>query len=215
MPKTFVNLVGQKFGRLTVTSLEGRMDARRDRLWGCDCECGKRLVTSGERLKNGQTVSCGCFREEVRGKCLVVHGMSDTRPHIIWMGMHQRCYNEKSLSFKRYGARGIRVCKRWNDFSKFWEDMKDGYRDDLTIERKENNGNYEPGNCRWATRSEQARNRRTNFILEHGGVRMTLKEWSEKAGVPLGTLQGRVRAGWSTEDVLNRPIRKVSSRDSR
>ena len=132
------------------------------------------------------------------------HGMRYTRLYNIWRSMNQRCYNEKSVNFGRYGARGITVCDEWKeDFQSFHEwAMANGYSEELTIDRIDVNGNYEPSNCRWSTYKEQANNKRNSRIIECNGVSHTLGEWSEITGIRLATIWERLRKGWSPERAL-------------
>lgn len=130
----------------------------------------------------------------------------------IWHGMKDRCLNKKGKNYASYGGRGITICEEWaNSFETFrdWA-MANGYRDDLTIERKENDGPYSPENCRWATEKEQANNRRSSRFIEHRGETHTLKEWAEIAGMSLEALKYRIDSGWSIEDALTKPVAKKS-----
>lgn len=159
------NLKGNKYGRLTVLS---KANYNKYTWWNCVCDCGNKTVVRGDRLLNGTTLSCGCLRKEVAKETQLLnfktHGKYKTRLHRIWTNMIQRCYNEKSKSFKYYGGKGIIVCEEWlNSFQTFYDwAMANGYEEHLTIDREDNDGNYEPSNCRWITLAEQQKNRSNN-----------------------------------------------------
>ncbi len=139
---------------------------------------------------------------------LYVHGGTGTRLHNIWLSMRERCHRENHSYYGDYGGRGITICDEWDDFTKFrdWA-IANGYADNLTIDRIDSNGNYEPLNCRWATMKEQQNNRRSNRIVYYKGLKYTLTELSEKAGINKTTLKERLNNGWSVEDAVNRPVR--------
>ena len=155
----------------------------------------------------------GADRRKTEGGELPVwvrHGMEGTRLYKIWDCMKQRCTNQNSPNFENYGGRGITVCKEWEDFVNFlsWAE-KSGYKDTLSLDRKNNDGPYSPDNCRWSTRIEQQRNKRTNHFLTYNGKTRTIAEWGEITGILPATIQHRIcRDGWSVEDALLTPPRK-------
>jgi hypothetical protein len=136
------------------------------------------------------------------------HGQSKTKDYSRWRGMHTRCYNANHETYPKYGARGIRVCERWHTFENFLADMGNAPTAEHSIERINNDGNYEPGNCRWATTKEQARNRRSSRYLEHDGERLTVAEWAERMGVSAWVIENRLRRGWPTGRIFEPPRQK-------
>ncbi|KKN40974.1 hypothetical protein LCGC14_0728060 [marine sediment metagenome] len=212
-----MNLAGQKFGRLTVTEThERRTDPGGGTVrifWLCACSCGEERWVVAGHLRSGHTQSCGCWpRERLRARS-TTHDKTGTREHRAWKSMLARCFNPNAANYANYSARGIRVCKRWRGkqgFSNFLADMGP-VPSKLTLERIDNNGNYEPGNCRWATRLEQNRNKRTNRFLTHDGRTLPLCQWVEIKGLSRSTIASRLARGWSDKEALTLPLRKRRS----
>jgi hypothetical protein len=208
-----VNLSGQKFGRWYVL---GRAPNKGNcTMWRCRCECGNIRVVEGYSLKSGLSKSCGCLHNELLIERCTKHGCAKQnakeRIYQIWASMKKRCYNPKSQYYYLYGGRGITVCDEWlgeHGAENFVEwALSSGYREDLTLDRKDNNGNYEPSNCRWATQKEQANNKRNNHYIIHNGEKHTIKEWSEIKGLTYSALFHRISRGWNIEEALNAPIK--------
>lgn len=194
-----LDLKGKRFGRLVALEEVGR-SSEGQVLWKCQCDCGNTSLVRATALRSGHIRSCGCASQEAVTK----HGMSKTRLHRIWCLITDRCENPHNGSWDNYGGRGIKVCSEWrNSFEAFrdWS-LANGYQDDLSIDRINNDGDYEPNNCRWATVKEQSRNRRSNVILTYNGESHCMVEWAEILKVPRQRLANRYRRGWSTQEIL-------------
>lgn len=197
-----LDLVGRAYGRLKVVSFAGSVNQRST--WLCECTCGASIVASGNCLQTGRTKSCGCLKRSLDGTNTLTHGASKTREYRIWQAMKNRCYNPRVTSYPNYGGRGVRVCARWlNDFEAFYADMgpcPQGF----SIDRINNDGDYEPGNCRWASRREQARNQRRNRVIEFQGKSQCLSAWANELGMDQSSLRERLER-WPLDRALTYP----------
>lgn len=195
MPKQ-VDLLGKKFNRLTVIgeSITGTAGKR----WVCLCDCGSKTVVYSHNLQSGRVQSCGCSRSK--------HGMSHTKLHHVWRTMLDRCNNENATQYADYGGRGIKVCDEWTDFMKFFADMGHPPQGG-TLDRKDNDGPYRKENCRWSTRREQARNKRSNRMATAFGKTQTVTDWAIEYGMPPRTLFNRLtRSKMGIEEALTVPL---------
>lgn len=191
-----LNLVGQKFGRLTVTN-RAENDKKGNTRWLCSCSCGKQGIVCGYHLKSGAIKSCGCIKKEMLSNRENAHHKAGTRLYRIWAGIKERCFNSNHKNYNRYKGRGITMCNEWKDnFMSFYNwAVNNGYKQGLTIERINNDGNYEPSNCRWATRWEQANNTSHNHFIVYNGEKHTVSQWSKKTGIKYSVLRGRILDG--------------------
>lgn len=207
----FIDMTGEKYGKLLVIEYAGKTP-RGISLWKCKCDCGTEVIVQSSNLRNGHTKSCGCFRVEWCKENCTKHGLEHTRLYSIWSDMIYRCHNQENPNYERYGGRGISVCCEWrNDVRAFYDwAINNGYSDDLTIDRVDNDGNYCPENCRWATKVEQASNRRSNVLITRNGETKTMKEWACCAGIPYKVVWARInKLGWGTEKALTETVRKL------
>ncbi len=199
----FIDMTGLRFGKWTVIEqAEPLKDNRGYNIvrWKCQCDCGTVKDVIGTTLRSGRSKSCGCdksVRSAVAHDLFTTHGESKTRLYKIWVYMRKRCYNTNSSNYANYGGRGICVCDAWNDSFENFRDwaVNNGYSDDLSIDRIDVNGNYEPGNCRWVTGVAQANNRRNTVYYTFNGETKSVAEWAKKLGLNYKTLLKRVKSG--------------------
>lgn len=199
-----IEMLGRKFGMLTVIAHYGK-DNRGEMMWICKCDCGN--IThpiTGSVLRKGKSTSCGCYAKKLTSERSSTHRKSQTRLYSIWQGMKGRCFRNTSPAYKYYGGRGISVCGEWkNDFQAFYDwAIINGYADNLTIDRIDVNGNYEPSNCRWVTQKEQAQNKRRAIMIEINGISKSLLTLSEETGIPYKTLYNRHSKGLKGSKLL-------------
>jgi len=206
-----IDLTGRRFTRLLVLYDTGERKNGRV-IWRCKCDCGNEVDIRTHDLTSGHTKSCGCYNRECAAEVRTVHGMSrrgKQHPvYWIWSAMLQRCENQNHKYYKCYGGRGITVCDEWHDAQVFidWA-LANGWQKGLTLDRIDNNGNYEPDNCRWVTRKEQARNRRSNRLITFDGKTQTMAQWAEEVNVKDKVLWDRINVlHWPIERVLTEPV---------
>jgi hypothetical protein len=199
-----LNLSYQAFGDWTVTGSSIK-NVRGEVSWSCTCKCGTVKYVQAGMLRSGTSKSCGCNGTNR------THGMTKTRTFKSWESMRQRCNNPNDPSYARYGGRGIAVCHRWNEsFEAFFSDM--GERPtEMTLDRIDNEKDYEPSKCRWATLKEQQRNRKVSIRLTHQGKTLPLIEWAKETGIPYYLLLQRHSAGWPPDKLLSLPSRKAKA----
>ena len=215
------DLTGRKFGRLTVLSRSDFTGHGKTPkvYYNCLCDCGNTTVSRSDQLKNGEAKSCGCYWREKASAYMKEHppqpryGDSRERIHNIWYLMKYRCEDPTSPAYNNYGGRGIKVCEEWGNGDagyfafKQWA-MDNGYSENLTIDRIDNDGDYSPENCRWVDVYEQANNKRNNHYIEYNGETHTLKQWSDIVGIPYKTLHNRVKSlGWDFQRAITQPVR--------
>lgn len=200
------DLRGKRFGRLVVIDKADCPDGmqKKRRYWKCLCDCGNEKIASTKLLKAGLTKSCGCLAHDILIERNAKHGKFGSRIYNIWAGMKSRCLNENDPKYPIYGGRGIRICEEWKSFEPFYEWAKNGgYSDELSIDRIDVNGNYEPSNCRWATPAEQSNNKRCNRFISAYGKTMTVAEWAALLGVPAWRIYARLKRGWTDEQAIS------------
>lgn len=188
-------MIGKKFNMLTVLEeLPKRKHGAR--VYRCKCDCGNFKDVRSDMLKSGKTKSCGCLHTK--------HGKRDTKIYHVFAEIKQRCYNKSSKSYPNYGERGIKVCDEWlNDFMTFYDwSVSHGYKEGLSIDRIDNNGNYDPSNCRWTDRKTQNNNRRNNTYISYNGKTQTLAQWGKELNIDQHTISARKRKGWTDKECL-------------
>jgi hypothetical protein len=219
--KHYNDLTGQKFGRLEVL----RLDHKQQKInkngvktgnvyyWLCKCECGNLKVVRGVHLSKGLIQSCGCLQKEtiaqISKEKRTTHNQSNNRIYGIYKHIQHRCYLTTDKDYVNYGKRGITMCDEWkNNFMSFYDwAMSNGYKENLTIDRIDVNGNYEPNNCRWVTREQQNKNTRRTIKITFNGETHNLREWSNILNISYWTLKDRLNRGWSFERTLSTPVK--------
>lgn len=192
--------VGERYGRLIILENHHPKDEV-----VCLCDCGNIKIACATNVYYGGTKSCGCLFQEGNNR---KHGDKDTRLYKIWKSMRERCTTPSQNRYKNYGAKGIRVCKEWDDYTAFKEwALSHGYTNELSIDRIDVNGNYEPSNCRWATAKQQANNKTNNRYITYNGETHTMTEWSDIVGIKAATIWARLNSGWTIDKTLSTPIK--------
>lgn len=187
------DIAGKKFGMLTAIHRGVPHQRYKQARWLFKCECGEEKLIFGYLVWGGKIKSCGCYMKSHPSN--LRHGLNGTREHRSWTAMRGRCLNKSNSAYPDYGGRGITICQRWNSFENFYADMGK-CPDGKTLDRRDNNGNYEPSNCRWATRKEQVRNRRISGKYSFNGKSQSLSAWAEEMNLPYWTIWTRYKNGW-------------------
>lgn len=189
------DLTGRRFGRLTVMSYD-HSDSRDESMWLCRCDCGNETIVTRNNLLRGTTRSCGCYHRDRSIECNTTHGLRHTKLYNVWDSMIRRCKNENNQRYRCYGGRGISVCDEWGNFENFYDwATHHGYEDGLTLDRKNNDGDYCPENCRWIDNLTQQNNKSNNHYITYNDITHSRAEWSRILGVKYETLRARVSRG--------------------
>jgi hypothetical protein len=211
----FKDLTGQQFGRLTVIALSDRKCWRKS-FWICKCECGNEKAVRGDSLVCGAIRSCGCLKREAEVINFGIENNHKRSGHPLykrWNAMIQRCENPNTIAYKNYGERGIRVCDEWHDIERFIEwSEKSGFKPELTIDRINVNGDYEPNNCRWITMQEQAFNKTDSVFHTWNGETLTTMQWVHRYNIPLAKAWGYRKNGVNFTDLIQEYATKTTPR---
>lgn len=201
----------QRFGRLTTIWRDLTKLDKKHMYWDCKCDCGNIISVQSSSLNTGATKSCGCLQKESIARIRTTHGQTGTTEYSSWKNMKNRCTNSRNKRYIDYGGRGIKVCSEWLDsFETFLKDMGPKPTYEHTLERNNNDGNYEPSNCRWATKLEQASNKRNIKLVENpSGKLETISKIAKDNGFKMGTLLARLNKGMTIEEALNKPVEKL------
>ena len=198
------NIIGNKYNKLTILELERK--EKKNNHWRyyykCQCECGNIKTIERDAIVFGGSKSCGCAFKGMNAK----HNLCNSRIYKIYIDMKKRCYNEKNHNYKNYGGRGIKICNEWlNDFMSFYNwSLKNGYQNNLSIDRINVNGDYKPTNCRWATKEIQCNNKRNNVFYEYNEEKLTGTQISRKYGINYNTLRYRIRSGKTVKEAIEK-----------
>lgn len=216
------NFINKRYGKLVVIKLDHTKQSpcgHKVKMWLCKCDCGNtKIVTTGS-LTSGQTKSCGCYRRDRITKLNTSHNMSKSSLYKAWCNMKMRCTNPNYTDYYDYGGRGITICEEWLEFEAFKEwAYNNGYYEEkvngknlLSLDRIDVNGNYEPSNCRWATNTQQANNKRNTRRFFYNGQNLTVREWSDITGISYTTLARRLfNPTWTVERALTQPVHKYN-----
>lgn len=201
---SFEDLTDHRFVRLLV--IERAPNRGKRVYWLCRCDCGTVKEIRQDALRNGRASSCGCYQRDVVTK----HGMWDSPEYGVWDSMLQRCESMSHHAYSQYGGRGIKVCERWHDFVAFYQDMYPKPSRWHSLDRIDNDGDYSPNNCRWATKKQQSRNRNDNHVLTYHGQERCVAEWAEICGMKASALFMRLKSGWTVEETLEIPVGAVN-----
>lgn len=211
------DITGKKFGRLTVKEFLYKQN--KCNFWKCICDCGNEIVVRQKDLRRGHTKSCGCYQRERAKEANTKHNLVGSKIYNTYLRMKQRCFDKNCERYKNYGGRGVTICDEWldkeNGFINFYNwAYENGYNENLSIDRIDVNGNYEPSNCRWITMEEQARNKTNTIRVEYENEILTLKDLCRKLNLNYKTIWNRLKSGYDLYKAINTPIRKSKTSKS-
>lgn len=202
------DITGQKFGKLTAIKLDHikSYSTSTKRYWLCKCKCGNYSIVEQGQLTRGKTKSCGCIQKEY---FKTKHNLRNSKIYETWSNIKKRCYNARSTRYKWYGAKNIKMCDEWkNDFKTFYDwSINNGYKEPLTIDRIDVNGNYEPNNCRWVDWKQQQQNKNSNINITYKNQTKCIAEWARIFNINRATLQWRIKQGWKIDEALTTPVK--------
>ena len=204
-----LDLVGETLNKLRVVEFTGYSHPKRGKVYRCECVCGNTVDVPTAYIRKKSTYSCGCVKRPRKDKGVKRAQVkrNGTRLYRIWKNMRRRCNNPNSDYYKNYGGRGIKVCTEWDNYLVFKEwAISNGYSDGLSIDRINNDGNYEPSNCRWATRKQQNNNARSNINITYKGETKTAAQWADEIGLTRSAIYHRINRGWNTKDIIETPL---------
>mgnify|MGYP001582549826 CR=1 FL=1 len=197
---------GTRFHRWVIIRKDKAVTTTR---WICRCDCGTKKSIGGYHLERGGTKSCGCYRREVNSDIHRKHGLTGSKEYRSWQAMKNRCRNRKIAEFANYGARGIKVCRRWDtSFENFLADMGPAPSPKHSLDRIDNNGHYKPSNVKWSTPIEQGSNKRSNHLVVYQNMEMSIAQLSRLTGVRYDTIRRRLKRGWDVDRTIRLPVGK-------
>lgn len=203
-----INLIGKKFGRLTVIKRVENTKNNKTQ-WLCKCDCGNYIKVQSYLLTHNYTKSCGCIAIEKLKKRSITHGLSKSKIYAVYCTIKARCNNPNNNVYQYYGAKGVKLCSEWLNFENFYNwAINNGYKEGLSIDRINVNGDYEPSNCRWATKEEQSNNRSNNHLITYNNQIHTISEWSKITGLTKSAIQYRLSKKWDIEKIFTTPLRR-------
>lgn len=209
-----IDLTGEKYGYLTVMG-RAPQDTYYGSKWRCKCVCGKECVVLSSNLRSGRQTSCGCIKTLKAIQRNTTHGVSGNAIYTCWKDMIHRCENPRHASYPDYGGRGIKICEEWHEPKIFYDwSISHGWKKGLTLDRIDNDRDYEPSNCRWTTWEVQANNKRKNHSITYNGKTQTIAQWSIECDIPYDTLYSRIaKRGWNIERALTTPVKRKDDVD--
>lgn len=214
----YKDITGEKYGRLKVIR-RVENDRFQNAQWECLCDCGNIVVATGHSLRSGHTKSCGCLQKEKAAdtmkETMTTHGLTNHPLYRIWSGMIKRCVNPKCKAYKNYGKRGVSVCEEWmNSFKTFYDDVIDGYKPGLELDRINNDANYCKENCHWVSTQRNCRNKRNNHMVETPWGEMCIADLADTLNEPYMKIYKQIKRGWTIDKIISKCNKQSLKEDS-